>query len=212
MTGRCYMLARTDRLTRGMPVAPGVSPNFTADARRLPVSRVTAAGPVAMLLSGSWCLLILGRRPGAAPGTRPGNSRQWTVTGHTDLGPLIGPQYAALTALLASAETLLTRTGPAGEAYDRITAAMAAGQHTAAAWEAAQLTAIAALGRAGADTTWWDRARPHRYGAMTLALAARNLTGTGGWDNGTYELLTAPWRQATGHPAHPGDTTGPHRL
>ena len=212
MTTPGYMLARADRLTRGMPVAPGASPNFSADARRLPVSRVTSTDPVAMLLSGRWCLLILSRRAGSATGPGIGRGRHWTVTGHADLAPLIGPQYAAVTALLASAETLLTPAAPAGDAYDRITAAAAAGPHTAPAWEAAQLTAIAALGRGGADTTWWERARAHRYGAMTLAVAARHLTGTAGWDTSAYQLLTAPWRQATGRTAHPGDITGPDCL
>jgi hypothetical protein len=194
----------------------GVPPWITEDPRQLRVHDVTDDDPVDLLTRRDWLLLTLkpnGTITPAAAGTvecRAG----WTVAARSgDLGPLAGPQHAAVRALITTAERIFGCSDDADfETADRYAAAvksMYGTPETKLAWEVSIVAAAAALEQAGADTDWWRTAVDHReYDAALIALTARDLArraGTG-WCWDAYRLLTTPWLAATGQPAHPGDT------
>jgi hypothetical protein len=80
------------------------------------------------------------------------------------------------------------------------------------AWEGAMLVAVAALDVAGADGFWWSSVGGCEYGTEIIALAARDLIGTtAAWTQEAYDLLTRPWAEASGQPAHPADIILPQR-
>ena len=53
---------------------------------------------------------------------------------------------------------------------------------------------------------------PGFHGTEIIVLAARDLIGTtAAWTQEAYDLLTRPWAEASGQPAHPADIILPQR-
>ena len=135
----------------------------------------------------------------------------WAVTGRShDLSPVTGPQHAAIVSLITDAATLFTSPGErslqAAREYARRISGMYATPQAQRAWEGAMLAAVAALDAAGADGFWWSTVGGCGYGTEVIALAARDLIGTtDAWRQEAYDLLTRPWTETSGQPAHPAD-------
>jgi hypothetical protein len=62
-----------------------------------------------------------------------------------------------------------------------------------------------ALNAVGADGYWWSKVAGCVWGTEIIALAARDLIGTEGWDQDGYNRLTRAWRRTLAHRLHPED-------
>ena len=197
----------------------GTPLRITAIPRRLPVSEILDEDPVTALLGRAHQLVTVAPL-GPVTSTAAGFAAcadGWAETARSnDLGPVTGPQHAAIVSLITDAGTLFTSPGEhslraAGEYALRISGMYATPQ-ARQAWEGAMLVAVAALDVAGADGFWWSSVGGCEYGTEIIALAARDLIGTtAAWTQEAYELLTRPWAEASGQPAHPADIILPRR-
>jgi hypothetical protein len=183
---------------------------ITADPRTLMLSEALASDHEHALLEHRCQLLCL--RPDGPVTEDPGDRGYfgclagWTVTAATaDLSPVLGPQAGPIMAVIAQAEHAIAAGGcPAWDDYADAADALSGGD-TAAAFDAADTAARAALAAVGADAWFWALIGAGAYGPEVLALAARDLTGqVPGWTPAAYKLLTGPWAAAFGA-AHPGD-------
>ena len=145
------------------------------------------------------------------------------VDGHVALGP----QGAEVAALIEKSATLtaddVRRLGATWDTIWGATPGATRDTIWGAAWDATRAARGAAWG-AARDATWkvawgavrdawgappdwdaaWDAARDATWDTAR-GLLLRDLIGHHpGWDQGAYDLLTGPWRQAIG-PVHPDD-------
>jgi len=140
------------------------------------------------------------------------------VLREVDAHVALGPQGAQVAALIERCATLTA------DDVRRLVAARDAARDAAwgatryaardAAWGATRDAAWDAVWDAARDAAWvtvWDAARDAAWDAAWVAARAlllRDLIGQHpGWDQGAYDLLTGPWRQAIG-PLHPDDGDG----
>jgi hypothetical protein len=191
----------------------GAPPRITATPRRLPVSEIIDEDPVTALLGRAHQLVTVAPL-GPVTTTAAGFAAcagGWAETARSrDLGPVTGPQHAAIVSLITEAARLFTSPGEdslrAAGAYASCVGGMYATPQAQHAWEGAMLAAVAALDAAGADGFWWSTVGGCGYGTEVIALAARDLIGTtAAWRQEAYDLLTRPWTETSGQPAHPAD-------
>lgn len=210
----CFMLAAVGDNPAGpwLYGGDGTPPIITVAARSLPVSAYTTEDPATVLAGGILTLLTLAPRGPVTPlgAGLAACHRGWTVTSRaTDLGPVVGPQYAAIRALIADGQRIFDCTGEEAEemaeSYWTADAAACQAESQIGEWNRAMDGACHALERRVlADTIWWQRGTD--LTAPLLALAARDLiTVDGPFTQARYDLLTSPWVTVTGQPAHPAD-------